>query len=389
MFDQFASQRSRGSEGFGLFDGQETHLIRTASEDKILKWLSKYNSNLILFHHRFPTSTINVAQAAHPMTTAKYFGDKQYIMVHNGVIKNADKLFVKHQELGIEYRTLLRDLTFNDSESLLWELALTLEGKQKDMAAIGNMAFVLLELDKHKLVKMHFGRNSRPLKLYRDKETFEISSEGRGESIPWDVLYTYNYQLNRLTHKDYKFKEFEFKDWAVPTSCQTSSQTTFGHDDWYGEDDDDVTNYDSYDEWVMAQEYKKIDQASIAHIGQIIKDRKFVKNEDGIYVTEPDILDVNALTDDELENYRPALELVQAETLNYLTKAKGNFETAYWLVEKDYDNETDLDFTPESLRRAILLENVIEYIEYDPEYKNKRSVSSEWRSLCQQKLLTV
>ena len=73
----FDKQRHRGTQGFGLFDGQEMNMVHETKEDSILKWLVKYDSNQLLFHHRNPTSTINVKRAAHPFSTKKYFGDKK------------------------------------------------------------------------------------------------------------------------------------------------------------------------------------------------------------------------------------------------------------------------------------------------------------------------
>src|SRR5258708_5853048 len=86
VLQQYDKQKTRGQQGFGIFDGQKMNMIHAAKEDKILKWLCRYDSNLLLMHHRFPTSTINVKRAAHPFSTKKYLGDTQYILVHNGSI---------------------------------------------------------------------------------------------------------------------------------------------------------------------------------------------------------------------------------------------------------------------------------------------------------------
>jgi predicted glutamine amidotransferase len=204
IMQQFDNQRSRGVQGFGLFDGQENNMVHHSKEDGILKWLDKYPSNMILFHHRFPTSTVNVKRAAHPFSTKNYFGDNQYILVHNGMIRNATELFGDHLELGIEYQSLLDDDTFNDSEALLWDFALTMEGEQKELKAYGMMAFVCMKLVKGKVDRLYFGRNSNPLNLYRDKQNISLSSEGAGEPIEAQKLYTYQYSRNRLTQKNFK-----------------------------------------------------------------------------------------------------------------------------------------------------------------------------------------
>lgn len=402
IFDQYVAQKHRGSEGFGLYDAQEMHLIRTASEEKIVKWLGRYDSNFIVFHHRFPTSTINVARAAHPMSTGKYFGDKQYIMVHNGIIKNSDKLFVAHQELGIEYRTMLQDLTYNDSEGLLWDLALTLEGKQKELKVVGDMAFVLLELYKHKLVKMHFARNSRPLNMYRDKETFELSSEGRGTPIKWNELYSYNYKLKRLTHRPMAFKEYEHegRKWngaVTEYGVKGEGQTTFDRN-WNWPDSEyiyseDMDEYPSYDEWLIVNESRRAIQDKIQEVvpvSEMFANHGFVKNPKGIWVAkepeivEPAIIDIDEMPEADMRLLMPSMEAVQEETLRYLDKSRGLFEAAYWLVEDEYEIEINKPDTEESIRKSLLMEGVMEYIELDPEYLDRKSISSEWRALCQE-----
>ncbi|HEY1645031.1 MAG TPA: hypothetical protein VGF75_01445 [Candidatus Saccharimonadales bacterium] len=370
ILEQYDAQKDRGTQGFGLFDGQEMHLIRTASEDKILKWLCRYDSNFILFHHRWPTSTINVARAAHPMSTGKYFGKKQYVMVHNGVIRNADELYVDHQESGIEYRTMLPDLTFNDSEALLWDLALTLEGKQKKLKTEGNMAFVILELENRKLLKMHFGRStSRPLRMYRDKETLELSSEGRGDNIEINTLYSYNYALKRLTNKP-----MEFCEWKYNTAMRDDVKSW---NRWRDEDDDPyMGDYDSYDEWVMANESRAYSK-HILQIGEVL-DGRWIQRDDGTWIEQ------------EAPGLSPTIDDVMEAVQDYIIQARGNFNLAYWKAEDDYDRLIEESDTVENVADQILLERVMEAIESDPENINLKSKSSIWEALCQQqKLLEV
>ena len=332
IFDQFASQYDRGNQGFGLYDGQEMNLIRTANEDKIINWLAKYDSNLIMFHHRFPTSTINTAKTAHPLTTGKYFGNKQYILVHNGIMHNDFELLDNHKKLGIKYKTLLKDGTFNDSEALLWDLALTLDGRQKKLQSLGNMAFILLEIEDKVLTKMHFGRNSRPLNLYRDKQTIELSSEGRGELIKSNTLYTYNYKAKRLTNKPMFYAEYQY----------TNSVNT--------------TNSPYFNNYTYPQSYQSYPDA--VYDDSIDKDYTYDDDNDYEYASK----------------YNAANQKLEDMVLDYLNCANGDFETAYWLVEGDYNllSEQDEDNTAE----LFLLEDVMERIENDPENKGANSVSS-------------
>lgn len=380
ILQQFDKQRARGTQGFGLFDGEFMHMVKSASEDKILNWLCKYDSSLILFHHRFPTSTVNVKRAAHPISTKAYFDSKagktQYVMVHNGVIRNANDLFGDHQERGIDYITLLDDLTFNDSESLLWDFALTMEGKQPKMKAIGDMAFICLKIVNGKLDKMYFGRKGRPLMLYRDQESFELSSEGRGISIPEDQLHTYGYKTKRLTLKYMNFTQYKpfVSNYTPQPAC-----ATYGNDEeyerWKNGDKNPETTPHLIGQGappVTIEDVKRVPNSAPTWLGDTLKakyDKLFPKREDIILPSES-----------EIEN----------TALGYIIQAQGLFEDAYWLAEDSYTDFLHAVDNVANIRQRMLLEGVMEYIQLDPEYKRPNSVSSVWRALCdQQSLVTV
>ena len=299
ILDTFDNQRNRGTEGFGLFDGQEKHMVHATKEDNILKWLVKYDSNLIMFHHRNPTSTINVKRASHPFSTKDYFGDTQYILIHNGHISNSKELYPEHKKLGIKYKSLLNDGTFNDSESLLWDISLYLEGKQSSLNAYGGIAFICVKLVDKKLVKMYFGRNSNPLNLKRTKNNILLSSEGEGELIDRDTLYTYNYELDRLTHR-----KLTIPSWHSETSAYKAELETYKWEDYdysfggltknqgcYTYDDDYTTN-DEYTTEVFALANKYIkdcygDEESAYWTAEneycdLMEDTEYIRTKDGI-----------------------------------------------------------------------------------------------------------
>lgn len=410
---QFDKQRARGTQGFGLFDGQFGNIVRKAKEDGILKWLVGHDSNLIMFHHRFPTSTVNVARAAHPHSTKDYFGDTQYIMVHNGVIRNPDDLWVEHQEQGIQYRSLLENLTYNDSEALLWDFALTMEGKQKEMKAYGDMAFICLKLVNGKLMNMYFGRNSRPLNMYRDKDTIELSSEGRGEAIKPDELYNWNYHLKRLTHKRMFFRQYKPYQSSNPLYSTPSYNVCGGGRSYHGE-------YDSYDDYVESnwermrrkfgrylgkdqpESHTFTSQTGAQRVADLLtgsgKAYEAVEQEDGSYiVTEAEKtpkIDLEEVYNNR-KDYEPTTAEIQNSAMDYLIQAQGNFENAYFLVESDYaDLIEDIEIcgTFEDVRNQLKMEAVMEFINSDPEYENEKSVSSIWSALWSQqqtKLLTA
>lgn len=359
IMQQFDLQRSRGVQGFGLYDGQEMNMVRATKEDSILKWLVKYDSNMILFHHRNPTSTINVKRAAHPFSTKDYFGDTQYVMVHNGHVSNSEELFVNHQELGMEYYSMLNDLTFNDSESLLWDLALTLEGKQPSLKATGGIAFICLKLVKGEIEKMYFGRNTSPLNMMRTKEGIKLSSEGEGEEIEPNTLYTYNYALNRLTHKPFIIKRYEYTTTQTTKNWNTSSLPY--QSSWYGSRTRD---------WLDEKEVIDYDY-----------------NGDPIFTSYDDYMESSLVRQGVADV--PTPEEVRSRAMTYLDNADGKLEEAYWYVEMDYDDmfEEGWAYSDDWRYEKTMLEKVMEYITNDPDYISGRQVSNAWRSVCQQNQL--
>lgn len=203
---QFLDQRHRGTEGFGVFDRTRTRLVRATKEKKMLGWLKNHESTSLMFHHRFPTSTRNRKSACHPFSTKDHF-DSNYVLIHNGHISNSRSLRLEHEKLGIQYHSWDKsEGKFNDSESLLWDVALYLEGKQSKLQAYGNIAFVCLEIpkDKRKTTKLHFARNTNPLNMLVDEGTVMLSSEGEGNSAQPHKLYTLNYKTLALDMIDLK-----------------------------------------------------------------------------------------------------------------------------------------------------------------------------------------
>lgn len=337
-------QRNRGTQGFGLFDGMKQNLVRAANENKILKWLVNYDSDLIMFHHRFPTSTINVKRAAHPFSTKKYFGDTQYILVHNGSVSNSKELKPKHEKLGIKYQSQLQDGTFNDSESLLWDFALTMEGKQDELKAYGGIAFICMKLVKGKLEKLYFARNySKPLTMRYTKKGLELSSEGEGESIKEHTLHTFNYELKRLTKRNFQIPSWNYE---YKTPVYTNPHTYSGACGYGGYDYDRDGNPINYDDGYYSGQQQLI-----------------AAGDQGEYT--PDQWEVDTLV------------------LDYLDRACGNFETAYWMAEWDYgllleDLELEADDRYVYTTELATMERVLEAIETDPENYGTGAVSSAW-----------
>lgn len=200
----FAEQRQRGLSGFGYYVPEIDRLTHNTDEKRILRLLDKEQGTEILFHHRWPTSTENVRNACHPFSTKGAGLKHQYVLVHNGHISNAWTIRADHiKDHKIAYKSWQSDTRFNDSEALLYDVALYLEGKQDKLLAHGGMAFVCIESDKNaKPLKLHFARNaSSPLKMVKTKKRLSLTSEGNGQNIPIDTLHTLDYATGELTTK--------------------------------------------------------------------------------------------------------------------------------------------------------------------------------------------
>lgn len=213
VLKRYEKQKDRGQSGFGyLAINGKIEAIRRTDEKDIMAELAKEKADEILFHHRTPTSIPNIVEGAHPLEVENKLLEHKYYVVHNGVMLNDSELKAKHEKMGFVYQTeieqqiITRQRSYsygkkwNDSEAFAIELALAIEGKQKKVEAKGASAFVALQADKTgKQKKLFFGRNkSNPLKSYRQKELWTITSEGAGEEVKPHILYWFDYETGKL-----------------------------------------------------------------------------------------------------------------------------------------------------------------------------------------------
>lgn len=222
VIKRYKAQKARGSEGFGfiaLADGKMTEYVRTETEADILKHLEAVETPDVIFHHRYPTSTPNFSQAAHPIKVSHASLKHDYYVIHNGVIWNDKALKAKHEKLGFVYtteivqqyqsegKTIFEDRVFNDSEALAIELALDIDGDGIGVDVSGSIAFVALQTEKgsSKATKIFFGRNDgSPLKLEKVNGSFmSLTSAGSGQYVPIDKLFSVDYHTNKITSRDY------------------------------------------------------------------------------------------------------------------------------------------------------------------------------------------
>jgi hypothetical protein len=223
IIKRYMNQRSRGTEGFGIYRPLYDKMAHNPQERRMLKHMRKLNDPILMFHHRNPTSPrANVLNACHPFSTKDFFED-EYILMHNGMVTNKQALYDKHTKMGIKYVSLQPDgKEFCDSECLLWEVALYLEGKQDKLDCYGSIAFILYKKDKTgKNPALFFGRNSSPLVMKHGKTNFVLASVGDGKSIDSDQLYKYDYVSGELSKT-----KLEIPSWQKTTSHLSSPGST-------------------------------------------------------------------------------------------------------------------------------------------------------------------
>lgn len=241
----YHAQKSRGQLGFGYIEIDRNGvgpLMRTRFEDEIFKTLSKSEATDILFHHRFPTSTPNTPNTAHPIPVSNKKLKYDYVGVHNGVLTNHKELKVVHEKEGYSYTTELHNgvwceaenmfyydrgetTCFNDSEALIIDLAQAIESGADKIMARGSIAFIILQIDKEtkKPVKMFYGRNTNPLMMEVEHSHIKISSMGSGSEVEPHKLHCYDYVTGEIiTVRDFQVGE-------KPIASRFVSQTTEGH----------------------------------------------------------------------------------------------------------------------------------------------------------------
>lgn len=233
----FEAQRLRGTDGFGFFLPESNRLTHNTREGRIRSLLRRNQASEILFHHRLPTSTLNVRNSCHPFSTKDVF-ENNYVGVHNGVLWNEEELKREQAKKGINYISEDEFGAFNDSEALVYDLASYIEGKKDFIEARGSIAFVLVQKDKKgKTLATYFGRNhGNPLVMKHNRKHLTLSSEGKGTLIEPHKLYCFNHETGVITSSPCYFPE-GYSSGRYMSGREASGYTGFGFG--YNWDDDE------------------------------------------------------------------------------------------------------------------------------------------------------
>lgn len=210
----YQDQFKRGSQGYGIIKINKSHkyeIKRSTEPFRFYYDLDKSNTNNIVVHHRNPTATPNLLSQTHPIFVTNDLLDKDYLIVHNGVVTDCNTLKEKHTKLGFFYTTNIwmqeknekPEIKFNDSESFAIEMALQLENKNPKLELPYSYAFIGIAINKktqivEKVIFGHSGLN--PLKMANNQHQLIISSEGLGHGLDTDILYSCTIaDINKLT----------------------------------------------------------------------------------------------------------------------------------------------------------------------------------------------
>lgn len=246
---RYKKQKLRGHEGFGYVAIKNDKVVsyqRAPTEHEIMLKLEKEDAPEILFHHRFPTSTPNMEEQAHPLFVSHELLSNQYYVAHNGVIRNSASRKIAHEKLGLVYRTELLPLwrtqtdklykattekvIFNDSEALAIDVALALEKKIKDIETEGSAAAIVLQIKDGKVIDRIFFRNTLNPLMYEDNNSMTtLTSSGKGKDI--DTIRVM--RLEGTTPKEHPYKL-----WSPSTYSPTYTRTYHG-----GPREDDLDDY--------------------------------------------------------------------------------------------------------------------------------------------------
>ena len=226
VYDLYTKQKSRGKDGFGYIaiqDGKIVNLKRTLTEEGVKKTIFEETAEIILLHHRYPTSTPNTLGTAHPIFVSNDELEYDYYVMHNGVISNHRSLKNDHDELGYVYNTEYIEKTYitynngvsefltegdtkyNDSESLAIEIARYFEGKHHTIDAVGAAAVFVVTLEKgtKNVIDIAYGQNyGRSLARQDKKGWVLIASEGPGKEVPPMKFYHFNPKTFVTTESD-------------------------------------------------------------------------------------------------------------------------------------------------------------------------------------------
>ena len=259
VYNLYKKQETRGKDGYGYIainDGKIVNIVRATTEEAVRKHIMNERAEIVLFHHRKPTSTVNTLRTTHPMFVSNDELEYDYYFMHNGVVTNTDWLKARHEEKGYKYTTesIIHEYmvyadghkefvdtgknNHNDSESLAIELARFADGKSDNVNTYGAAAFLGVKVEKgtDNVLEIMYGQNyGRSLKSEENNKWRIITSE-TGEDVEQMKMFI-------ITIDNMKEWEMELDfDTARPRSTVSTGRSTgySWNPDWDDHDTDTV-----------------------------------------------------------------------------------------------------------------------------------------------------
>jgi predicted glutamine amidotransferase len=206
---QYYHQRSRGKRGFGLVNLSTGEVFKEKDEDDILQKVVDTDSKQLLFHHRFPTSTENTVESAHPFRVS----NKKYdlLVVHNGVVNNPREVLEKLNKKPHKMSSFSEG-KFNDSEALAYDFLDAITTGRKKLYSAGSMAIIAYDKANNCLWLYRNSRN--PLVYYRQEDMIMIASEAPIDNdIKEGILYRFSIESSVLG----ECRKLDFNDFSIFT----------------------------------------------------------------------------------------------------------------------------------------------------------------------------
>lgn len=233
LLDQYELQTGRGKQGFGLVEVKKTNfsIKRSMSEPRAIVDIMQSDAKIMLFHHRFPTSTTNLHGQTHPILVSNAKLEFDWLVMHNGVIGNDIMLKKEHENLGFLYTTIIDEEykysgvsyeKFNDSEAFAIELVRYLELQSDIINTQGSAAFISMKIDKisGKPLSIIIGRNDKnPLDMELKDDGILIASDIPGElKVEIPAFMAFEIAIKDITSKTSfgKLTELMPLNFAVP-----------------------------------------------------------------------------------------------------------------------------------------------------------------------------
>lgn len=241
IINQYEDQAHRGKEGFGIImidKENNIELKRATTEVKFLLDLYAKKSNIIIAHHRAPTSSENKMSQTHPILVENEKLEHSYLIIHNGIVSNDNDLKEKHEKEGFTYtteyaktnvyNTNYNTTKFNDTEALAIEIALFIENKTSAIGTSNNAAFIAIQINKkeNKATKIFFGRKGGMLNMAKTRGKLRLSSEGEGTVVKDMTLYSFELKDKSM---DLRSKPLVFEEYKKPIKVYVPTREEFAN----------------------------------------------------------------------------------------------------------------------------------------------------------------